>query len=98
MPCHTLCLGFGIRKARSEGGVVPFQPAEPIVPLRENDPDAVDLMPMLETPIPPPSRYERNSGGLPRLEDDTGWSPPTFVVTAPILDEAAPRWFDRFRR
>ncbi len=77
---------------------MPFQPAEPIVPLHEDDPDAVDLVPILEMPTAPSSRYERNSGGLPRLEDDPEWSPPTFEVTSPILDDAPPRWFDRFRR
>jgi len=81
-----------------EGGVVPFQPTEPIVAAREGDPDAVELVPTLETHNPPSSRYERNSGGLPRLEDDPGWSPPTFEITAPVLDDAAPRWYDRFRR
>jgi hypothetical protein len=77
---------------------VPFQPAEPIVPLRENDPDATDLVPILQAPTSPSTRYERNSGGLPRLEDDPAWSPPTFEITSPILDETSPRWFDRFRR
>ncbi len=77
---------------------MPFQPTEPIVASRETDPDAVDLVPILEIPTSQTSRYERNSGGLPRLEDDPGWSPPTFEVTSPILDDAPPRWFDRFRR
>ena len=77
---------------------MPFQPAEPIVSSRENDPDAIDLVPILETPSAAPSRYERNSGGLPRLEDDPGWSPPTFELTSPILDDSPPRWFNRFRR
>ncbi|MCL1692446.1 MAG: hypothetical protein M3096_02065, partial [Actinomycetia bacterium] len=86
------------RKARTEGGIVPFQPAEPIVSSRESDPDATDLMPILDMPDSSSSRYERNSGGLPRLEDDPGWSPPTFEVTSPIMDDPTPRWFDRFRR
>lgn len=77
---------------------MPIQPAEPIVSLRESDPEATDLIPILESPVPPSSRYERNSRGLPRLEDDPAWSPPTFEVTSPILDDASPRWFDRFRR
>ena len=77
---------------------MPFEPTQPIVSLRETDPDATDLVPMLETPTSSPSWYERNSGGLPRLEDDPGWSPPTFEITSPLLDDVAPRWFDRFRR
>jgi len=77
---------------------VPFQPAEPIVSLHEDDPDAVELVPDLEAPNSPSSRYERNSGGLPHLEDEPGWSAPTFEFAVPILDDPTPRWFDRFRR
>lgn len=76
---------------------MPFQPNEPIVASRESDPDAIELVPTLEM-HDPSSRYERNSGGLPRLEDDPGWSPPTFELTAPVLDDAPSRWYDRFRR
>ncbi len=77
---------------------MPFQPTEPIVASRETDPDAAALLPILEKRASSVSRYERNSGGLPRLEDDPGWSPPTFDFSSPILEDAAPRWFDRFRR
>ncbi|MEA3503022.1 MAG: hypothetical protein U9R47_09635 [Actinomycetota bacterium] len=77
---------------------MPFQPTEPIVASRETDPDAAELVPILKMPDSQVSRYERNSGGLPRLEDEPGWSPPTFDFTFPLVDEAPPRWFDRFRR
>lgn len=75
-----------------------FQPTEPIVASRETDPDAAALVPILEMRASKISRYEQNSGGLPRLEDDPEWSSPTFDFGSPILEDAPPRWFDRFRR
>ena len=44
------------------------------------------------------SRYERNSRSLPHLGDDPDWTPPTFELPSPIVDDGPQRWFDRFRR
>jgi len=62
------------------------------------NPYAAPLVPILEMPASETSRCERNSVGLPRLEDDPRWSPPTFDFRCPILEDAPPRRFDRFRR
>lgn len=77
---------------------MPFQPTKPIVPIRDTDPDAAELAPVIQLRPVGTSRYERNSSGLPRLEDDPDWSPPTFDLTSPIIDEPEPRWFERLFR
>ncbi len=44
------------------------------------------------------SRYERHSRSLPHLADDPDWTPATFDLPRPIVDDTPRRWFDRFRR
>jgi len=77
---------------------VPFQPTDPIVPTRDTDPEAYDLLPLRAMRVLGSSRYERNSGDLPRLGEDPEWVPPGSEFVSTIIEEESRRWFHRFWR
>lgn len=76
---------------------VPFQPSEPIVAIRETDPDAEVLLPVSAMRPLEPSRHVRNSGDLPNLGDDSTWIPPGSDFVTTIVEDEPRRWFHVFR-
>jgi hypothetical protein len=77
---------------------LPFQPTDPIVAIRDTDPDVDDLVPLSEMHTLRSSRYERNSGQLPRLGNDPEWAPPGSEFVSSIIEDEPRRWFALFRR
>jgi hypothetical protein len=73
-----------------------FHPTDPIVATRDTDPDAEDLVSFADMRDLPSSRYERNSGDLPRLGDDPEWMPPGSDFVSSIVVNEPRRWFSRF--
>jgi len=76
---------------------VAFNPAEPIAVPSDTDPSDAPPAARRATQETSSSRYERKSGGLPRLGDDPEWTPPGSDFIATVIGAEPRRWFRRLR-